>query len=370
MLENKAFFMYNGKIFRNKKMLEFFFGFATTPETIFEKPTIDEPTQNIAIKVNAPTIQERAILLDDLAPSDIPLQIPQHDPLFQEDRKKAEANIITHFGQCAKFLNRLFYYRYNKQVFGNAWDLQLHPDNKEFLTLSWQIPQDSFKRAGLLRLKDRTERMTHIKSLYEFLDSQENPTGALGSVYRFSGYREEIASNSKVLAQTHISLVSNKQLFSFTNTKDTPQTLEEIITTQYGPMRDFEKEYFNTKLPLNLLIQPGKKYTFSDYLVEEEIFGVQAESLLQVFLRKEIRNGIDYPQLRPNSFSTLSSSLQEELQYQEELFDILGPVEFIPGSEWETTPIKEKNTWQKILLKSFQIEDPSKEIAIPIPTKR
>jgi len=351
----------------NKKMLEFFFGFTTTLDT----PAL--PTQEpVEIKTETPKVSvlEKINILKNLAPTSIPVQIPQHNNLFLESRNKAAKNITTHSGQCAKFLNRLSHYRYGKQMFGNAWDLQLHPDNQQFLTLAWQIPQDSFKRNGLLRLKDRTNRVKHIESLYNFLDTQENPTGALGSVYRFSGYREMAAKDTKLLAQTHIALVSNKQLFSFTNTEDIPQTLEEIITKQYGPMRDFEKEYFNTKLPLSLIIQPQKKYTFSDYLVEEEIFGVQAESLLQVFLRKEIRNNIDYPQVRPNSFSLLSQDLQEELNHQEQLLDIIGPVDFISGSEWNNTPIENKDQWQEVLRDSFNIKEPEKATAIPVPKNR
>lgn len=331
-------------------------------------PAADTPVEHSTYAAPTNTsLFERIDIVSQLKPSLIPLQIPQSNTLFSSYRERAAKNIVTHAGQCAKFVNRLFMYRFNKQVFGNAWDLQQHSAHQDWLQLAWQIPEDSFQRQGLLRLVDRIDRIKHIKSLYDFLDAQDNPSGTLGSVYRFSSYRAYVAADTKFLPQTHISFISHKQQFSFQNKTDVPQTLQQVITDQYGPMRDFEVEYFNTKLALQKSLQPKEKYFFDDYLVEEEIFGIQAESLLQVMLRKEIRNDIDYPQLRPVSFSLLSQQIQDEIVYQETLLDLLGPVDFIAGDQWENVNFEYKDQWKKMLASTFGISDPIKATAIPVP---
>ena len=264
--------------------------------------------------------QEEPILdTQNVTPTNIPWQVEINQDEYGVFLKEAAKSITPHTNQCALFVNRIFLARFGRAIFGNAWEMQLHPDNQKYLTLVWRLTEDDYDRSANLALYDYTDRVDHYRRLYRELDKIKNPVGTLGFLYHYSAYREYVAANPKVLPQTHITFVAGRKTFDITNDSDTSQTIEEILVAKHGIIHDFERPLLKERnIPLTEILEPGQSYTYIDYLIEEQFKVIQSNSLLEVFLRKH-KNNRTTPLVRPVSYSQISEELEQEITYQKRL---------------------------------------------------
>lgn len=215
---------------------------------------------------------------------------------------------------CALFVNRMFLLRYNLEVYGNAWTMQLHPQNQQWMDLKWKLSEEDFNRSNRLALFQKEDRIKHYTELYDVLDNEKDPVGVAGFVYHYSIYKDELAQSSakKTLAQTHVAHIAGRKLFSFVNESTVPKTLESVLVEKYGTIHDYEKEFIERHVRLNTLLQPNDEYFYTDYLVEENFKGVIHGSLLELVLRKHRNNKIT-PLLRPVSYSQVKDEVRDEV---------------------------------------------------------
>ncbi len=300
--------------------------------------------------------------------SDIPVQAALGHETYSVYRDKASTYLSEEdSNECALFVNRLFQARFGKMMYGNAWDLQLHPDNQRFIELQWQLDKDDYIKEGL-KLHHYGDRVDHYQRLYEVLDSERYPIGTLGFVYQYSAFRDYVGQQKNVMPQTHITFLAGKKRFAFENISDQPLTLEEVLVEKYGLIHDFERDFVWSRVPLGKILKPGEKYFYYDYLVEEQFKQVLSESLLEVFLRKH-KNNRKTPLLRPVSYSRISSDLIHEVQIQKSIMKRLGRLTTIKGADFDThfTSEKRKDWWKGILKRYFGIEKPERALLVSVP---
>lgn len=296
---------------------------------------------------------------------EIPLQVPIESEAYELFRKQAETYLSgENTSECAKFVNRIFFLRFGKMMFGNAWDLQLK--NKEFLDLVWKISGDSFD--SMLNLKDLTERIDHFESLYETLNKEQYPIGVLGFVYRYSFYREHVYNLPNRIPQTHITFLAGRKTFYFENTSEEKQRLEDILIEKYGVIHAIEKDFVNTKIDLDQVLQPGERVYYEDYLVEEQFKTVIASSLLEVYLRKHRNNRVS-SLLRPVSYSRISQDIIQDIESQKQILKGWGGVQFVSGESLDSyfMNISSKEAWKERLSIQLGIDHPEKNLFIPVP---
>jgi len=303
-----------------------------------------------------------------LKPSTIPVQVPLSSADYEVFREAAAKYITPYTNQCALFVNRLFQARFGRLMFGNAWELQLHPDNAGFLDLVWRLGEDDYDRSRNLALKNVEDRVEHFEQLYDVLDHEKTPVGVIGFLYQYSAYREYVADNTKVLPQTHITFLAGRKAFRVVNGGDAPQTIREILTGKYGVIHDFEEPFLKKHLPLDAILAPEEDYVYVDYLIEEQFKTVTSGSLLEVFLRKHRNNHIT-PLVRPVSYSRVSQEIIDELQRQKTILSTLGRVEMTRGREYENLDFPGKSEWEKVLQSRLGIENTEKALLVPIPVQ-
>lgn len=296
----------------------------------------------------------------------IPIQISLEDEENYTMYRNKAATYLSEgaSNECAKFVNRMFLLRFGKLMFGNAWDLQII--NKDLLDFVWSIPEDSFTET--LRLKKITDRIKHFQELYAVLDEEKTPVGVLGFVYKYSFYKDYVASLSNRIPQTHITFLAGRKYFYFENESEIPKSLEEILVDKYGVIHDIERAFVDNKVKLDRILQPRDRVYYNDYLVEEQFKKVQGESLLEVFLRKHRNNRVS-SLLRPVSYSRVTQSIIKDLEMQEEILTKLGDVEYIPGKEFENHFLyqQDRKAWEKVLSGELGIDFPRKSLLIPVP---
>lgn len=234
------------------------------------------------------------------------------DPNYSKYREQL-AKVIPYGNHCALFVNRMISLRYGVQVYGDAWTMQLHPTNQQWLELVWRLPETEFNRKNNLQLLNKESRITHYEKLYEVLDAEEDAQGVIGFVYTFSNSLEPLSQSTarKTLAQTHVGYVAGKTSFSFKNDTSEAMTLEKLIGKQHGDLHDFETPFVAKHVNLETWLEPGDEYFYEDYSVEEFFKGVVEGSLLEVFLRKHRNNRVT-PLLRPASYSQITEALREK----------------------------------------------------------
>lgn len=240
--------------------------------------------------------------------------LPLSDPNYSKYREEL-AKVMPYGNHCALFVNRMIRMRYGVPVYGDAWTMQLHPTNQQWVELVWRLPESEFNRKNNLQLLKKEDRIKHYQELYEVLDAQEDAQGVIGFVYTFSNHLEQLSQSTakKTIAQTHVGYVAGKTSFSFKNDTEEALTLEKLIGEKYGNLHDFEKPFVAQKVNLETWLEPGDEYFYEDYSVEEYFMGVVEGSLLEVFLRKHRNNRIN-PLLRPASYSQITEALREKAQ--------------------------------------------------------
>ena len=249
--------------------------------------------------------------------AEIAIQSNLDSPEYSRFREKAAKALTAGEEECAKFVNRLFLARFGKMMFGDAWTMQIKPENLEYLMMEWKLPETEFFRNRALALSHYTDRVRHFEDLYDVLQQQEYPIGVLGWIYHYSNWRQFLASRRDLLPQSHVSFLAGKKIFFIENTTDKETTLQDILEKKYGNIHDFEKPFVEKLLGIKIRakIRPGEKFMYEDFLIEENFKYVRAESFLAVFLRKHTGNGIT-PLLRPVSFSRISDSIIQEIEAQ------------------------------------------------------
>lgn len=294
----------------------------------------------------------------------MPMQVPiHHEAVYRHYREKVSTAIDNTKDQCAKFVNRQLLTRFGIPVFGNAWDMQLHPDNQRFLELAWQLPEEEYDAE--LRLTDPEDRVKHFRVLYAQLDRESYPLGVLGFVYRFSFHRAAVAAEPNVLPQTHVAFLAGRESFYFENEAEKPQTLREVIEGAYGIIHDFEEDFIAERVPLEKILQPGQRYYYRDYLIEEQFKVVQSRSLLSAFLEKHEHNRTT-PLVRPVSYSQMRDWVIADVRGQRQRLRAFGPIEFVSGHDFVMTDFPGKSEWTQILADDFGMERPDKELVVPI----
>ena len=346
-------------------MLELLLAANFIVNTAVATPQVVLPTQPTVQEIQIPKGVHRKKQIQ-LRPSQIPVQVPISNKKYEVFRKHASKSVSEYTSECAKFVNRIFSLRFGRLIFGDAWTMQLHPDNQKFLKLIWRLDESEFIRDKSLALKNNEDRIKHFQKLYKILDQEKTPIGVIGFVYRFSFWRDHVAKLPNVLPQTHIAFLAGQKEFFFENDSDQPQSLEKIITEKFGQVHDFEQDFVNERVNLSKVLQPKEKYFYDDYLIEEQFKKVTAGSLLELFLRKHRNNRIT-PLLRPVSFSRISDELAEEIKHQKKILQSLGPLDFISGKKYAEKIFPTKDRWNKNLKTYFQIENPEKALLVPIP---
>lgn len=279
-------------------------------EFLFASVALAQPTETLTLP------KENTEIVETITKSTIPQQFPLNNAEYTQFREKAAIGIPDYTNLCAKFVNKLFYQRFDRLIFGSAWTIQLHPDNQRFLDLVWRIDGQDFYHDHQLNLKDKDLRIKHFSQLYSKLKNTKHPIGVAGFVYRYSFYKEEVATDPNILPQTHIAMISGKMDFFIENTDIQPKTVEQVLTQKNGIIHQYERAFVNNRVELDLLLLPGQRYRYTDYLVEEQFKTIRASSLLEVFLRKHRNNRVT-PLLRPVSLSLISAELQTEMEKQQ-----------------------------------------------------
>lgn len=229
----------------------------------------------------------------------------QH-PLYNTYQQQAATHINMAQNECAKFVNRLFKYRFGKFIWGNAWDMQLQSPNQTYLHLVWQIDPQSYDRSNNFELKNYQDRVEHFQALYETIESDYHPIGVVGFLYRYSSAKDFLTT--EVLPQTHVAFLAGRQTFTLTNVSPQTQTLQAVLEKQYGQIHDYEIPLTEARLGYSLyhILLPGQSIEYDDYLLEQQFQGrIESLSLLSVFLRKH-RNNHKTSILRPVSFSRIT----------------------------------------------------------------
>ncbi|MCF7917646.1 hypothetical protein K9L27_01410 [Candidatus Gracilibacteria bacterium] len=300
------------------------------------------------------------------ASSNIPVQPPLSSSAYEAFFEKTSEFVGENTQECAKFVNRMFLTRFGKLMFGNAWTLQLLPENKEYLNLVWRLKEDQFNRKDLLSLDHYEDRVEHFKELYQELDSEAYPIGVIGFVYQYSFHREEVASHPEWLPQTHVAFIAGRKSFVVQNNSTKTQTLEEIIEAKHGDMHPWEREFIASRLPLETALLPGGQYAYNDYLIEEHFRKPMSGSLLELVLRKHPNNRIT-SLLRPVSYSQISAELIKELQAQEKTLQNFGKIDFVRGIAFEALQFPQKELWKEFLDKKLGIRFPQNALIVPVP---
>lgn len=316
-------------------------------------------SQGYAFNTNSESSEEKVNRLE------IPIQISIENEKYAQFRNKASEYLSgENTSECAKFVNRMFFLRFGKLMFGNAWDLQIK--NKEFLDLVWRIPENSFDK--LLNLKNLTDRIDHFQQLYTVLDQEEYPLGVIGFVYRYSFYREYVSSLSNRMPQTHITFLAGRKEFHFENESDQSRTLEEILVEKYGVIHDVEKDFVNSKVDLEKTLQPRERLYYNDYLIEEQFKTVMVASLLEVYLRKHRNNRVE-SLVRPVSYSRVSQKIMNDLTAQQKILNNLGSIEYVSGGDFVNyfPSEAEKEQWKILLADKLGIDHPEHNLLVPVP---
>ncbi len=299
--------------------------------------------------------------------TNIPVQIDINHPQYKEIFNYTAQFTQDNMSQCALFVNRMFLTRFGKPIYGNAWDMQLHPANKKHLTLAWQIPKSEVYRTQNLNFPwgKSSQRGDHFSSFYEFLDAQEYPIGVLGMVYRYSAHKEEILGLSNILPQTHVAFIAGKKQFFIHNTTTDIQSAQSILEEQYGTLKSYEKELIASRIPLDSRIYPGESMVYEDYLVEEHFKTVMSGSLIELILRKHRNNRVD-ELLRPISFSLISQEIIDSLKTQTEYIQT-NNLEIISHKTFTESSWAQDEQWISYLRTEWNIHDPSRSLFIPVP---
>ncbi len=297
----------------------------------------------------------------------IPFQISPHHSLFNTFFEKASEAVQPGAAHCAKFVNEIFWLRFGRvmgeRMYGSAWELQLKKENQKFLTLEWRVPENEVHRDNNLYYPydQRSQRVEHFRKLYEIIEAQERPIGVIGFLYRFSNYLDYVSHNPQFLPQTHVAFLSGKKTFYVENKTNESKTVEEILTEAYGVIHDFERDFVSEKLNLDLILLPGGKYAYTDYLIEEHFRDVMQDSLLGVYLRKH-RNNKVMALLRPMSFSRLSDDLLLSLETQDKQLKKLGPVDFVKAIDFTADDV-----WRATLKDTFGMDRLERSLVVPVP---
>ncbi len=297
----------------------------------------------------------------------LPIQAPLSEPAYSVFFEKASQSVGVGTSECARFVNRIFGARFGFLPFGDAWTMQLAPENQPFLKLVWQLGKDQFDPETLLLLHAEA-RVEHFRDLYSALEREEYPIGVLGFLYRFSSWSEHIALRSNVLPQTHVAFLAGRKAFEIKNPTSAPQTLEQILVEKFGVIHDFERDFVNECVPLSLELAPGAVYTYSDFLVEEHFREPMSGSLLELFLRKH-KNNRTTPLLRPVSFSRISDALIAKIQEQEALLSGM-KIEFVTGAEFAALEFPGKEKWTEFLMQKLGVSNPATALLVPIPAEK
>ncbi|MCF7831056.1 hypothetical protein K9M41_03640 [Candidatus Gracilibacteria bacterium] len=296
--------------------------------------------------------------------SRIPIQVDISHEKYPVFFQKALRSVQEGQSECAKLVNRLFLARFGKMMFGDAWTLQLAPDNQEFLDLVWRLEEDQFIRPSLY-LKDKDNRTKHFRKIYSLLDKEKHPIGVLGFMYKFSDWGTYIGSNKKWLPQSHVVFLAGRKSFEIKNDSSVVMNIEEILNKKYGKLLDNERALVNSRVPLSLELLPGGSYFYNDFLLEEHFKGAISGSLLEAFLRKD-QEKREIPLLRPVSYSRISEELIREIEIQSEIlaeFD----VQYIYGEEFDSLNFIAKDFWTEFLAEKLNINYPGKSLLVPIP---
>lgn len=245
----------------------------------------------------------------------IPKQVSLESQEYAGFFEKASKAVGLNTSECARFVNRIFGARFGFFPFGNAWTMQIAPENKKFLTLTWLLEKSQYN-PKTLSLYDHKDRVRHFETLYSVLEG-EYSVGVLGFMYYFSSYQENILSHPDYFPQSHVVFLAGEKDFVIENTTQSPQTIEQILTDQWGVIHDFERSFVEKRIPLEVELLPGGKIMYRDYLIEEHFRVPMRGSLLELFLRKHRNNRIT-PLLRPVSFSRISDTLIRAIEAQKQ----------------------------------------------------
>lgn len=257
------------------------------------------------------------------ASPEVQIQLELEVPEYNESFEYAKAGVDDSKNECAKFVNRIFWSRFEKRIWGNAWDLPAREQNKEFIDVIWRIPESEFQNDSFW-VNTPDERLEHFKSLYRAVDQQRYPIGIVGFLYKYSGVKEELRKSEAYFPQTHVSFLSGKKWFQIENTGNRSQTVREILEEKHGTIHEFEEDFINERLrnqkfyvgkkvSLKTQISPRSSFWYFDYLIEEQFKYSRTDSLLGSFLRKH-RNNRTEGLLRPVSFARISDKLILELE--------------------------------------------------------
>jgi hypothetical protein len=228
---------------------------------------------------------------------------------YTKYQAQAAKHIDMQQNECAKFVNRLFKYRFDKLIWGNAWDTQINKQNLSYLTLEWNINPDSYSRKKDFRLNDYKDRVKHFSQLYTSIESKYHPIGIIGFLYRYSSSKHFLTED--LLPQTHVAFLAGRQEFSITNTQNKTTTLKDLLEKTYGNIHEHEINLTEERLGYSLhhILLPGQSLTYQDYLLEQQFQqNIESVSLLSIFLRKH-RNNKTTPILRPVSFSRITNKV-------------------------------------------------------------
>lgn len=283
----------------------------------------------------------------------LPIQPPIADPLYSKYREWAYAQINPTLDQCAKFVNRMLLTRFGISSYGDAWNLQLAPENQAYFDLLWRVDEADFDRKNDFKLYDYTSRIKHFEQLYKKLDQDNAPIGVLGFMYYYSQHKEKIPNGRYDLPQTHVAFLAGRDTFPIFNHTDTTLSVEDLLALQHGQIWDFERPFVLSRIPLEQRLAPGETLTYEDYLVEDQFKTSRNTSLLNIFLDKHWYNR-KTPLLRPVSYSRLKENIVEAVQQQRWQLESLGPITYVSGAAFESIPFPTKDPWKERLGSVFQ----------------
>jgi len=248
------------------------------------------------------------------------------DPAYNQFFEYARSQVNDDLDECAKFVNRIFWARFDTLIWGDAWTIQLRDQNQPYLDLVWKLDEAEFSQKTYW-VNTPEDRVRHFEDLYMAIEQEDNPTGVAGFLYRYSGSHQKLRelygagqkSGKDFLPQTHISFIAGRKLFSEKNTTNVTQSVKSLLEAKYGQIHDFEELFVNEKLSarkslphrfidLESQIDPGQSFWYYDYFVQEQFLFSREDSLLGVFLRKHRNNKVT-ALLRPVSFSRVKADL-------------------------------------------------------------
>ncbi|PID70755.1 hypothetical protein CSB37_01570 [bacterium DOLZORAL124_38_8] len=228
---------------------------------------------------------------------------------------KTSQQIDNSKNECAKFVNRLFLNRFNKPIWGDAWNIPLQKENQKYLKLQWVVNQDQINQQHWVH--STQDRIEMFKELYKHAQKSPSGFGLAGFSYRYSFAYPYIPATN--LPQTHIAFISPQKLFAIKNASETTKTVQELLEEKVGTIHPVETHFVNQQLNkaknlaekrifLHTPIAPKQSFFFYDFPLEEQFRYPRQENILFSFLRKHRNNKVS-ALLRPVSWTDILPSV-------------------------------------------------------------